>query len=96
MIFAVGLVGRVGSKEILSTKRTIKKRFAFAFDEGADQLCISSQLIGVFVFVLRLVLFLFFLDPKFQASSHRLWLQRPGCVIPGQKPRRPVCVAAQV
>ena len=28
-----------------------------------------------------------FLNPKFQASSHLLWLYRLVCVIPGQKPR---------
>ena len=30
------------------------------------------------------------LNPKFQASSHLLWLYRPVCVGPGRKPRRPV------
>ena len=28
--------------------------------------------------------------PKFQASSHILWLYSPVCVGPGQKPRKPV------
>ena len=28
--------------------------------------------------------------PKFQASSHLLWLYSPVCVGPGRKPRRPV------
>ena len=31
-----------------------------------------------------------FLNPKFQASSHLLWLYRAVCVGPGRKPRRPV------
>ena len=30
------------------------------------------------------------LNPKFQASSHLLWMYSPVCVGPGQKPRRPV------
>ena len=30
------------------------------------------------------------LNPKFQASSHLLWLYSLVCVAPGQKPRRPV------
>ena len=34
--------------------------------------------------------FLFYLNPKFQASSHLLWLHSPVCVGPGLKPRRPV------
>ena len=33
---------------------------------------------------------LFFLNPKFQKSSHLLWLYSPICVGPGLKPRRPV------
>ena len=32
----------------------------------------------------------YFLNPKFQAFSHLLWLYRPVCVGPGRKPRRPV------
>ena len=34
--------------------------------------------------------FLFYLNPKFQASSHLLWLYSRVCVGPGRKPRRPV------
>ena len=33
---------------------------------------------------------LYFLNPKFQASSHLVWLYSLVCVGPGQKPRRPV------
>ena len=32
----------------------------------------------------------YFLNPKFQASSHLLWLYSQVCVGPGWKPRRPV------
>ena len=32
----------------------------------------------------------FFPNPKFQASSHLLWLYSPVCVGPGRKPLRPV------
>ena len=31
---------------------------------------------------------LFYLKPKFQASSHLMWLYSPVCVGPGRKPRR--------
>ena len=31
---------------------------------------------------------LYFLNPKFQAFNHLLWLYSPVCVVPGQKPRR--------
>ena len=33
---------------------------------------------------------LYFLNTKFQASSHRLWLFSPVCVEPGLKPRRQI------
>ena len=33
---------------------------------------------------------LYFLNPKFQASSHLLWLYSLVCVGPGRKPLRPV------
>ena len=36
----------------------------------------------------RIVQSLFFINPKFQASSHLLWLYRLVCVGPGQKPKR--------
>ena len=32
----------------------------------------------------------FYLNMKFQASSHLQWLYSPVCVGPGPKPRRPV------
>ena len=40
----------------------------------------------------RIVQSLYFLNPKFQASSHLLWLYSPVCVGPGRKPRRPVLI----
>ena len=52
--------------------------------------CITAKLISAFVSATRIVKSLYFLNPKFQASSHLLWLHRPVCVGPGQKPRRPV------
>ena len=30
---------------------------------------------------------MYFLNPKFQASDHLLWLYSPVCVGPGQKPK---------
>ena len=50
----------------------------------------TAKLISAFVFATRIVQSLFFLNPKFQASSHLLWLHSPPCVRPGRKPRRPV------
>ena len=37
-----------------------------------------------------IVQFLYFLNPKFQASNHLMWLYSLVCVGPGWKPRRPV------
>ena len=47
-------------------------------------------MISAFVFATWKVQSLYFLNPKFQASSHLLWLYSPVCVGPGRKPRRPV------
>ena len=43
------------------------------------------QLISAFVFTIRIVQFLYYLNPKFQPSSRLLWLYSPVCVGPGQK-----------
>ena len=50
----------------------------------------SAKLISAFVFATRIVQFIFYLNPKFQASGSFLSLYRPVCVGPGRKPRRPV------
>ena len=49
-----------------------------------------SALTSVFVFATRIVLSLYFLNPKFQTPNHLLWLYSPVCVGPGRKPRKPV------
>ena len=51
---------------------------------------VTAKLISAFVFATPIVQSLYFLNPKFQASSRLLWLFRPVCVGPGRKPRRPV------
>ena len=51
---------------------------------------VTAKLISAFVFATRIVQFLFYLNPKFQASSSFLSLYRPVCVGPGRKPRSPV------
>ena len=57
-------------------------------NKDADQLC--GKVISAFVFATQIVQPLYFLNPRFQASSHLLWLYSPVCVGPGRKPRRPV------
>ena len=63
----------------------IVRRPAFCICENKD--IIDSF---VLVFATWIERSRFYLNPKFQASSHLLWLYSPVCVGPGQKPRRPV------
>ena len=51
---------------------------------------VTAKLISAFVFATRIVQSLFYLNPKFQASSHLVRLYIPVCVGPGRKPRRAV------
>ena len=41
-------------------------------NKGADQLCSNCKADHTFVLATRIVQFLYFLNPKFQASSHPL------------------------
>ena len=62
-----------------------KPDFCICENKEADQ-----KLVRAFVFGIRVVQSLYNLNPKFQTSSHLLWLHSPVCVGPGRKPRRPV------
>ena len=53
-------------------------------NKDADQL--NAKLISAFVFTTRIVQFLYYLNPKFQASSSFLCLYRPVFVGPVRKP----------
>ena len=64
--------------------------FAFAKTKTQISFAVTAKLISAFVFATQIVQFLFYLNPKFQASSYILWLHSPVCVGPGRKPRRPV------
>ena len=66
------------------------ERTGFAKTKLQISCAVAAQLIRAFVFATQIVLSLFFLNPKFQASSYLLWLHSPVCVGPGRKPRRPV------
>ena len=48
------------------------------------------RMISTVVFAIWIVQSLYYLNPKFQDSSHLLRLYRPVCVGPGGKPQRPV------
>ena len=45
-----------------------------------------AKLISAFVYATQIVQPLYFLNPKFQASRHLLWLYSPGCAGPGRQP----------
>ena len=64
--------------------------FAYAKTKTQISFAVTAKLISAFVFATRIVQCLSFLNTKFQASSHFLWLYSPVCVGPGRKPRRPV------
>ena len=67
-----------------------KPFFAYAKTKTQISFAVTAKLISAFVFATRKVQSLYFLNPKFQASSRLLWLCSPVCVGPGRKPRRPV------
>ena len=67
-----------------------KLAFYICKNKGADQLQGTVQLINAFVFGTQRVQSLYFLNPKFQASSHLQWLDSQVCVEPGWKTKRQV------
>ena len=58
-----------------------KPTFCICENKDADQLRGSAS-----VFATWIVQYLYFLNTKFQASSHLHWLHSLVCVGPGQKP----------
>ena len=72
----------------------IKPAFCICENNDADQLrsnrAVTAKLISAFVFATPIVQSLYFLNLKFQDSSHLMLLYSPVCVGPGQKPRRQV------
>ena len=86
---------RIDLASILHNMSLVVRKSAFCICEnkGADQLRGNREADQRLCFRYTnstIVQFLYFLNPKFQASSHRLWLYSPVCVGPGRKPRRPV------
>ena len=65
-----------------------KPAFSICENKDADQLRGNRKLISAFVFAIPIVQSLYYLNPKFKASIHLLWLYSPVCVGPGRKPRR--------
>ena len=63
-----------------------KTRVAYAKTKAQISCVVTVQLISELVFPTQIKQSLFFLNPKFQASNHLLWLHGPVRVRPGQKP----------
>ena len=84
--------GQSATSTELYISRVVRKPFFFAYAKTKAQIsfAVTAKLISAFVFTTRIVQFLYFLNPLFQASSYILWLYSPVCVGPGRKPRRPV------
>ena len=77
-------------QEILVLIYLSHRLFAYAKTKTQISFAVTAKLISTFVFATYLVQFLYYLNPKFQASGHLLWLYRPGYVGPGRKPGKPV------
>ena len=64
-----------------------KSTICICENKDADQLrVVTPKLISAYVFATQIVQFFYFLNPKFQASSHLLYLYSLVCVGPGQNP----------
>ena len=59
---------------------------AYAKTKTQMSFAVTAKLISAFVFATRIVQFLFYFNPKFQASSSFLCLYRSFCVGPVRKP----------
>ena len=60
---------------------------AYAKTKAQISFTVTAKLISAFVFATRIEQFLYFLNPKFLASSLFLWLYRLVCVRPDRKPK---------
>ena len=82
---------KLGHTMVSATKAspvTLKTLLFWICETKAQNSCaVTAQLISAFVIATLIVPSPFFLNPKFKASSHLLWLQSPVCVGPGRKPQ---------
>ena len=74
------------SWRFMSDLSLVMRRPTFCISENKG----AHQQFSAFVFATQIERFLFFLNAKFQVSSHLLWLYSQVGVEPGQKPRRQV------
>ena len=70
----------------VSVYRTIGPLVCICKTKTQISFAVTAKLISAFVFATQIVQSLYFLNPKFQASSHLLRLYSLVCVGPGRKP----------
>ena len=62
----------------------MRKQFAYGKTKVQISFAVTAKLISIFVFATQIVKFLYFLNPKFPASSHLLCLYNLVCFGPFQ------------
>ena len=63
------------------------QRFVYAKTKATMSFAVTAKLITALVFATWYVQSLYFLNPRFQASNHLLWLSRLVCVLPSRNLR---------
>ena len=95
-----GIINELFSKSIISELIVLQKEYEPRYEKTGFlhmrktktqiSCAVTAQLISAFVFAILIAQSLYYLNPKFQASSHLLLPYSPVFVGPGRKPRRPV------
>ena len=80
--------GPGNNEEMLTPSEIEPQNRLFAYTKTKTQISfvVTAKLISAFVFTTRILQSLYFLNPKFQGSSHLLWLYSLVCVRPGRNP----------
>ena len=87
MVLKTNLVSKKLPKCVSTCEpRRENRTFAYAKTKAQISCAVTAQLISTFVFATRIAQPLFFLNPKFQASSSFLCLYSLVCVGPVRKP----------
>ena len=76
--------------EIIWASLWENRPIAYAKTKTQISFAVTAKLISAFVFATWIGQSPYFLNVKFQASSHLLWLYSPVCVGPGRKSQRQV------
>ena len=72
------ILHKLGGQDMSRVMR--KPAFCICENKGQISCAVTAQLISAFVFATQIVQSLFFLNPRFPASNHLLWLYSPVCL----------------